>query len=208
MFLQLHSKFPEEKQYAVEGAPTPLKASQEVEDLSLRSNGHRPRKWEISRPLRLLVIFFFLNIERVRIFPKKNLIKQCVLISLINNNSWGLVEDQVRRWGWNICELLFLRERERERVRHVGASTWWSWARFQRAMPRTKLTGGEIRGHYTLSTRLSMNNATRNWPGNGEISGMKISDYYIQPIARGWPAPRIKPSTGKLAEWRHETLDL
>lgn len=40
--------------------------------------------------------------------------------------------------------------------------------------------GSEIRGHYTLSTRLSMNNATRNWePGNGEISGMKISNYYI-----------------------------
>lgn len=205
MFLQLHSKFPEEKQYAVEGAPTPLKASQEVEDLSLRSNGHRPRKWEISRPLRLLVIFFFLNIERVRIFPKKNLIKQCLFLSLIILEDWSKI-----RWegevgiSVNCC----FWERERERVRHVGANTWWSWARFQRAMPRTKLTGGEIRGHYTLSTRLSMNNATRNWPGNGEISGMKISDYYIRPIARGWPAPRIKPSTAKLAEWRHETLDL
>lgn len=206
MFLQLHSKFPEEKQYAVEGAPTPLKASQEVEDLSLRSNGHRPRKWEISRPLRLLVIFFFLNIERVKIFPKKNLIKQCLfLLLIIILENWSKIrwEDEVGI-SVNCC----FWERERERVRHVGASTWWSWARFQRAMPRTKLTGGEIRGHYTLSTRLSMNNATRNWPGNGEISGMKISDYYIRPIARGWPAPRIKPSTGKLAEWRHETLDL
>lgn len=206
MFLQLHSKFPEEKQYAVEGAPTPLKASQEVEDLSLRSNGHRPRKWEISRPLRLLVIFFFLNIERVRIFPKKNLIKQCLfLLLIIILEDWSKI-----RWEGEvgISVNCYFWERERERMRHVGASTWWSWARFQRAMPRTKLTGGEIRGHYTLSTRLSMNNATRNWPGNGEISGMKISDYYIRPIARGWPAPRIKPSTGKLAEWRHETLDL
>lgn len=158
--LRFHSKFSRRRSnMPLKGHQTPLKAL-------LRGGG---RYLSLSLESRL-EIFFFDFIENN--FEIINNLKSCLLF-LSFNNSWGLG----RGSGKDLCVNCCFWERgrgERVYVMWVPALSG-RWVRFQRAMPRTKLTGSEIRGHYTLSTRLSMNNATRNRPvGAGKLVGWKF----------------------------------
>lgn len=92
---------PEEKQYAVEGAPT------------LKTSSRRRRRWKISLSLSSPVSRSFFSILS-RIFPRK--LKSCLFLSF--NNSWGLGRGSGGQGcELDLCELLFLRARERERRR-------------------------------------------------------------------------------------------
>lgn len=92
---------PEEKQYAVEGAPT------------LKTSSRRRRRWKISLSLSSPVSRSFFSILS-RIFPRK--LKSCLFLSF--NNSWGLGRGSGGQGcELDLCELLFLRAREREEER-------------------------------------------------------------------------------------------